>query len=124
MLLSTPKDAAEVTVGGGAEHESFGSERIWFVGPHASGGDAGGGAWGTALTLRASVEEDAGGGACGAAPTLRASNEEIMKGAEMEYMMRWYEMKLYSKQVVRPGNYHGSSRHLDDLIVRRIIDLN
>lgn len=105
MLLSTPKDAAEVTVGGGAEHESFGSERIWFVGPHASGGDA-------------------GGGACGAAPTLRASNEEIMKGAEMEYMMRWYEKKLYSKRVVRPGNYHGSSRHLDDLIVRRIIDLN
>lgn len=86
VLLSTPKDAAEVTVGGGEEHESCGSKESWFLGPHASGGlcttseDTGGGACGAA--------GGAGGGACGAASTLKASNEEIMRGAERGYMMR------------------------------------
>ncbi len=86
VLPSTPKDAAEVTVGGLAEHESCGSKESWFIGPHASGG---------LCTTTGDAEEggceagDGSGGACGAASTLRASNEEIMRGAEMGYMMRW-----------------------------------
>ncbi len=86
MLPSTPKDAAEVTVGGLEEHESCGSKESWLIGPHASGGPC--------TATREAEEggcevEDDSGRACGAALTLKASNEEIMRGAEMGYMMRW-----------------------------------
>jgi len=86
MLPSTPKDAAEVTVGGLEEHESCGSKESWFIGPHASGGLCT--ATGDAEEGACEAEDDSGR-ACGAASTLKASNEEIIRGAEKGYMMRW-----------------------------------